>query len=126
MDEPNELPNFNSDILKKVDEWKKYHNDQQRTEMDVCKWEENYLNVDEDTLEILLVAGCLKIERLVELLEWKLSTSSSATYNKGVLRSLNIASDFAVENEERELQAQNKYEDGWNIFFINIYMYQSH
>ncbi|KAI9028905.1 hypothetical protein CLU79DRAFT_736664 [Phycomyces nitens] len=115
MNEPNESPKVNPAIWKKVDEWKKYHNDQQRTEMDFDKWEDNYLNVDEYIIEeIILVAEYLKIERLVELAQWKLSTSSRATNNKEVLRFLNTASAVPVEyEEERELQAEIKRVDDW-------------
>ncbi|KAI9028222.1 E3 ubiquitin ligase complex SCF subunit sconC [Phycomyces nitens] len=115
--EPIKFPDVNPNIWKKVDEWCEYHNkdpfaqnDQQRSEMDIEEWDQNYINVDQDSLfDIILVAHYLKIKPLVDLGCKTVANIIKHKSAREIRRTFNMVNDFS-EEEQAQIRRENEYD----------------
>ncbi|GLJ36403.1 hypothetical protein SUGI_0730870 [Cryptomeria japonica] len=111
------LPNVNSKILAKVIEYCKYHVDAAKTseettalsELDVKKWDKEFVKVDQATLfDIILAANYLNIKKLLDLTCQTVADMIKGKTPEEIRKIFNIKNDYTPEEEE-EVRRENQW-----------------
>ncbi|GLJ36346.1 hypothetical protein SUGI_0729620 [Cryptomeria japonica] len=111
------LPNVNSKILAKVIEYCKYHVDAAKTseettalsELDVKKWDKEFVKVDQATLfDIIQAANYLNIENLLDLTCQTVADMIKGKTPEEIRKIFNIKNDYTREEEE-EVRRENQW-----------------
>jgi S-phase kinase-associated protein 1 len=115
IDAPIPLPNVTGKILRKIIEYFTYHSENPGNACtgegseDICEWDRQFLNVDQETLfELILAANYLDIKTLLDVCCKTVANMIKGKTPEEIRRTFNIKNDFTPEEEE-QVRKENEW-----------------